>query len=287
VIDAQAQYGHEKHRCFSQALSSFAKEVDTIIKNNEGALVYAGGDDVLAFLPLHTVLQCADELAKNFREKLKSFADQEPKPTLSVGVAIVHYLDTLKEARRLAKQAEDSAKAVNGKNALAITISKRSGESYNIAGSWEAERSDQAIGHYLEKLVDLYVDNVIPGGTAYELRDLAVRLNYSASQEEEFIHKLRDVIKLDVERILHRKLCIPRGKLSKEKAEEVENLLKERIGYLFGEQGQQNSKEPIRQTTSAALNKFINELIVAQTLAEARLLAEPKSKEVSNDSLDH
>ncbi|HWS84045.1 MAG TPA: type III-B CRISPR-associated protein Cas10/Cmr2, partial [Ktedonobacteraceae bacterium] len=177
VIDAHAQNGYDKHREFSKALSSFAEGVDTIIEKHEGALVYAGGDDVLAFLPLHTVLQCASRLAEQFRKELKDFADQEAKPTLSVGIAIVHHLDTLKEARKLAKQAENRAKGVDGKNALAITISKRSGESYNIAGSWETKEASQAIGDYLGKLINFCCDGIIPGGTAYELRDLAVRLN--------------------------------------------------------------------------------------------------------------
>jgi CRISPR-associated protein Cmr2 len=283
VIDAQG--GYDKHRKFSQALSSFAKGVNAVIKDHEGALVYAGGDDVLAFLPLHTVVQCADELAKKFREELNSFADSNLKPTLSVGVAIVHYLEPLKRARQLAKQAEDRAKEVEGKNALAVTISKRSGENHSIAGSWEAEESSQSIGGYLENLISLYIDKIIPGGTAYELRELAIRLNYSASSEEKIIRTLRDVMKLDAQRILHRKLCVSQSKPSEKDArEKADNALKERIDYLFKDQELQYLK---KQNASVALNEFINELIVAQTLAEARQLAEPKSKEATNDHLDH
>lgn len=289
AIDAHARDGYEKHRCFSQALSRFAEGVYDIVKDHQGALIYAGGDDVLAFLPLHTVLQCADELAKSFREELKGFTyqknQQDCKPTLSVGVAIVHYLDTLKEARRLAKEAENRAKNVDGKNALAITISKRSGENHSIAGTWEAEESRQSIGCYLEKLVSFYIDKLIPRGIAYELRDLAIRLDYSASTEEGIIHKLRDVMKLDAERILHRKLCVPHSKPSeKDEREEAEYFLKERIGYLLGEK---KSKNSTKINPSAALKQFVNELIVAQTLAEAQQLAVPKSKEATNDYLDH
>lgn len=283
LIDAQDEY--DKHRQFSQALSNFAKGVDAVVKKHEGALVYAGGDDILAFLPLHTVIQCADELAKKFREELNGFANSNLKPTLSVGIAIVHYLESLKRARQLAKQAEDRAKELDGKNALAITISKRSGENHSISGTWKAEEANQSIGWYLEILVSLYIDKIIPRGTAYELRDLAIRLNYSASSEEKIIHTLRDVMKLDAQRILHRKLCISDSKpLEKGEREKAETFLKERIDYLFKDQGPKGSK---KQNASVALNEFINELIVAQTLAEARQLAEPKSKEATNDHLDH
>src|SRR5258708_21422384 len=56
VIDAQAVHGYERHRQLSQQLANFASGVGVIVeKKNQGALVYAGGDDVLAFLPLHTV----------------------------------------------------------------------------------------------------------------------------------------------------------------------------------------------------------------------------------------
>jgi CRISPR-associated protein Cmr2 len=273
VITAQAEHGYERHRQLSQALAQFARKVDAMVRKHQGALVYAGGDDILAFLPLHTVLQCASELATQFRGDLNRFADQDGHPpTLSVGVAIVHHLDSLREARGLAQEAERCAKHVAGKNALAITVSKRSGESYSIARSWDS------INGYLEQLITFCRADAIPDGTAYELRNLALRLTISTngqngeSVEQKIIEGLPEVIKRDALRILQRKLYVPLGKFPKGQAEEVENFLKARLGI---EQEQQpNEKETILTT----VDEFINELIIAQMLADARQLAEPKKE---------
>jgi CRISPR-associated protein Cmr2 len=274
AIDAYAQNGYKDHCKISQALSCFSKKVRDIVKSHQGALVYAGGDDVLAFLPLHTVLQCASKLAEQFREDLQSFTYQKNqkdyKPTLSVGIAIVHHLDTLKEARRLAKQAEIRAKEVNGKNALAITISKRSGGEYSIAGSWETKNLRQGIGDYLENLINVCRDDAIPDGTAYELRDLVLRLTASENQEEKAACVLQKVIKQGMRRILQRKLYVPVGKFPKEQAKLVEKFLNARLGI------KEEQQDCEKRTTPVAINQFIDELIVAQTLAEARQLVEPK-----------
>ena len=181
VIDAQAIHGEKRHEQFSHALSRFAEQVRRIISKHRGALVYAGGDDVLAFLPLQTVLSCAQELATEFHRALKDFSDNDGhSPTLSMGIAIVHHLDSLREARRLAHRAEQQSKQVDGKNALSIIVSKRGGEDYNIAGKWGN------IDLRLSQLIDYYRAASIPVGMAYELRDLNLRL--SVPQQ---IHSMR------------------------------------------------------------------------------------------------
>jgi CRISPR-associated protein Cmr2 len=273
VITAQAEHGYERHRQLSQALARFARKVDAIVRKHQGAPVYAGGDDVLAFLPLHTVLQCASELATQFRDEMNGFANQDGHtPTLSVGVTIVHHLDSLREARELAQEAERRAKRVDGKNALAITISKRSGENYSIAESWDN------IDAYLERLISFCRIGAIPDGTAYELRDLVLRLTVSTDgqdadpQQKEISKTLQKVIKQDALRILQRKLYVPLGKFPKGQAETVENFLKARLGIEQEQQSSEGNASPF------VINAFINELIIAQTLADARQLAEPKKE---------
>ena len=278
VITAQAEQGHERHRQLSQALARFAGKVDAIVRKHQGAPVYAGGDDVLAFLPLHTILQCASELATQFRSDLNGFADQDGRPpTLSVGVAIVHHLDTLREARQLAQEAEHRAKGVDGKNALSITISKRSGEDYSIAGSWGGNGTNRAIDAYLEQLIEFCREDAIPTGTAYELRDMVRRLTVSAydtpidEKQKKHVKTLQNVIKQDALRILQRKLTVPHSKFTEEQATKVMNFLKVQLGL----EQEQPGKESIN---FIPIEEFINELIIAQTLANARQLAEPKKE---------
>ena len=141
AIDEQRDLaGHSK---LSYQLRVFAKNVRSLVeKDHQGSLVYAGGDDVLAFVPLHTALQCARALAQRFKAEMSAFTlsevDNDGKalsPTLSVGIAISHHIEPLSDALQLARRAEKAAKDA-GRNALAITLSKRSGVDRTVKGRW-------------------------------------------------------------------------------------------------------------------------------------------------------
>ncbi len=198
------------------------------------------------------------------------FADRKDRtPSLSVGIAIMHHLDSLRKARDIAQEAEHHAKGVPGKNALAITISKRSGEDYHIAGQWND------IDISLQRLVGFFRNGAIPVGTAYELRDLALHLD--ASTYEQPFEAQRDgphakVIQLDALRILQRKLYVPLGKFPKGKAEGVERFFKARLGI------EQELQPDVEHIQAISLNELIHELIVAQVMADAKQLAKPEQE---------
>jgi CRISPR-associated protein Cmr2 len=283
VIDklAKQEHGEDQHRALSQALTSFAQGVSEIVeKTHQGALVYAGGDDVLAFLPLHTVLQCARDLQIAFRQALSQFKNDEGhSPTLSVGVAVIHHLYHLQDALELARAAEKRAKSVKGvpdKDALAITISKRSGDDYTVTGKWGD------IDAHLEELIKLCHDDVIPDGTAYELREMALRL--TVPTDDSAFLTLQKAILADAERILRRKLKVPRQKLVQPETEDEE--AKRALNLMLARLGIKAEKSDNIETSSVSVEQFINELIVAQTLADAIKLTEP-GKELNHDDLAH
>lgn len=51
----------------SQALAAFSKEVPRLVENNNGVLVYAGGDDLLALFPIESALTAALKLRGAYR----------------------------------------------------------------------------------------------------------------------------------------------------------------------------------------------------------------------------
>ncbi|HYT35551.1 MAG TPA: type III-B CRISPR-associated protein Cas10/Cmr2, partial [Ktedonobacteraceae bacterium] len=277
VIDNQAKQGEKQHQALSKALNKFAGSVRKIVEEKyQGALVYAGGDDVLALMPLHTVLQCAKELADNFRKELNEFKDDNgDSPTLSAGIVIVHHLYSLQDALRLAGDAEDRAKKVPGKDALAITISKRSGDDYTIADKWDN------LYNHLEDLIDYCYNGAIPEGTAYELRDMALRLVVPDVHPDYMT--VQEVILADADRILKRKMRFAERNQKKdsEETKKILALLQDRLGIA---QEQNEATETI--TVDVAIEQFINELIIAQTLADVKKLIEAK-KEQSNGNLAH
>src|SRR6266496_4616669 len=282
VIDNQAKQGEKQHQALSKALNKFAGSVRKIVEEKyQGALVYAGGDDVLALMPLHTVLQCAKELADNFRQELNKFKDDNGNsPTLSAGIVIVHHLHSLQDALGLAREAEDRAKKVPGnpdKDALAIMISKRSGDDYTIADKW-----DNLYSH-LEHLIDYAYSSAIPEGTAYELRDMALRLAVPDVHPD--FTTVQEVILADAKRILERKMRFAdrNRKKDSEQTKKILALLQDRLG-IAQEHDEDESTETV--TVDVAIDQFINELIVAQTLADVKRLTEPK-KEQSNGNLAH
>jgi CRISPR-associated protein Cmr2 len=128
------------HIAISQALSNFAaKVVPDIVKDHCGDLIYAGGDDVLAILPVDKAVTCAMKLADYFSSS-KLFApwheNGESGLTMSGGLLVVHYkhplYDAIDRVNRLEKLAKDLKR-----NALAIGYLARSGNYSEAVVNWD------------------------------------------------------------------------------------------------------------------------------------------------------
>jgi CRISPR-associated protein Cmr2 len=129
----------DAHQCLSKSLDAFAASVPGIVEKQLGVCIYAGGDDVLALAPVSTAIGLADDLAK-------SFADKVSDGHASAGITVAHHLAPLDAALRQALGAERLAKQVgikkpdgnwvDGKNAFAVEILKRSGEPVLAVAKW-------------------------------------------------------------------------------------------------------------------------------------------------------
>ncbi|MFO0005930.1 MAG: type III-B CRISPR-associated protein Cas10/Cmr2, partial [bacterium] len=115
----------EGHQSLGKTLNTFAGNCREIVAKHEGTLIFAGGDDVLALLPLHQAIACARALNRSFHETVelplqKTLANVPGrKPaSLSVGIGISHCREPMSDARALARKAEGIAKKVPGKNAF-------------------------------------------------------------------------------------------------------------------------------------------------------------------------
>lgn len=294
AIDAQAAKRDSDHegdngitrlKDISKQLSEFAKAVRDIVQvEHKGSLVYAGGDDVLAFVPLHKVLDCARALAKRFKEDLSEskFADEngrERSPSLSVGLAVAHHLDPLSDTLDLARQAEKTAKEA-GRNALAVTVSKRSGADLTIKGRWGE------IDSRLQSFTELHIAGAIPDCAAYELRELSRDLS-----------KLPDSIRVEAMtrealRILRRKRVNVPATLTDDAKKRFEKFVRDAFKSL----------ETHIENTSVSPKEFslehlANELIAARTFARAMkqagitveevLQSSEPQKEGANEDMDH
>jgi CRISPR-associated protein Cmr2 len=132
--------GTELLTSLSNALARFAREICRgVVEDHQGRLIYAGGDDLLAFLPADVALDCAAKLAEEFARNWREDPGlrETPRPaTLSGGIAVVHYKEDLRYALDQAREAEEFAKA-HGGDAVAITVVRRSGEQSRVTIPWE------------------------------------------------------------------------------------------------------------------------------------------------------
>jgi CRISPR-associated protein Cmr2 len=128
----------EANRIFSRALAGFPGEAREIVERHLGSLIYSGGDDILAFLPVASAADCAAELAAAFRKRLGHTVSEECAPTLSVGIGVGHVIEPMSILLDLARHAERTAKDA-GRDALAIIVDKRSGGERRLALRWTDE----------------------------------------------------------------------------------------------------------------------------------------------------
>jgi CRISPR-associated protein Cmr2 len=112
------------HAAISEALNRFAVSiVPKLVAEHNGEVIYAGGDDVLAALPLNTALQCADALRRAF----SSFDVLGVRASASAGLVLAHEMENLRYVLGSARQAEKRSKDA-GRDRLTLAVLRRSGE---------------------------------------------------------------------------------------------------------------------------------------------------------------
>jgi CRISPR-associated protein Cmr2 len=163
------------HGFVSKALGDFSLTLVRHIVENRypGKLVYAGGDDVLALLPVDSVLEVARELraafsgeiftgevgtdkecsefevrfgkqktgyiwlelSKGDKNSRRLLATMGHKATASTGITVAYYKQPLDMTLQEVRKAEKAAKSF-GRNAFALTFLKRSGEIMHTEAKW-------------------------------------------------------------------------------------------------------------------------------------------------------
>jgi CRISPR-associated protein Cmr2 len=179
----------ESHSLLSQKLSQFAADLPLQIeKDYSGTCIYAGGEDILAYLPLHTALEFSAAINKDFKKALPT--------TLSGGLVIAHHLTPLNEVMQLAREAEKASKKTVSKNALTVVLSKRSGTETVITDKWEQ------LTNRLLVLKGWIKAGLLGQGVGYELKVLAEDFQGFDLQN---VSSHRDALANEAIRIIERK----------------------------------------------------------------------------------
>ena len=197
----------DRARTISRALHGFASSVPGIVREHRGHAIYAGGDDVLALVPLAQALGCSRRLADAFRDSLHEIATEmgvpgDERPTLSVGLGIGHLMEPLGALRARAEGAEHAAKEGDGdpnttRNALAVALGIRSG----AERCWRAQWSDEPAFRALARMTDAFRRDLLPTRAAYDLQGIDLRLAWLRGDDSPRARGMRNA---EVRRMLDR-----------------------------------------------------------------------------------
>lgn len=164
-----------------------AGSVPEIVEQHNGFLIYAGGDDVLAILPLEDALGCAAAVRQHY---LKCFAHSGIPTTISAAVQFVHVKTPLGKVLADAHHLlDDVAKDGAGRDALAVRVWKTTGQVLQWAQPWQVALTKEPSGELeVEKLARLFGEPFEFFDTDYH-RQIEVRFSskFFFKIEEQFI----------------------------------------------------------------------------------------------------
>ncbi len=153
-----------RHMAISEALNHFALDLapHVVEECHYGRILYAGGDDLLAMLPVTDLLPamvmlraaysgidpvrvgCQAGDAQGFRRQGNGFIQRRgrlmrlmgEKATASMGAVIAHHQAPLGAVMRELREAEKRAKSEGGRDAFSLTIIKRAGGALTLTAKW-------------------------------------------------------------------------------------------------------------------------------------------------------
>jgi CRISPR-associated protein Cmr2 len=216
----------QKHgpQSVSNALTHFSKEVPILIEEHDGITIYAGGDDLLAMLPLTRALNAVRAVRELYKQSFKTLAESI-SATISAGLVFAHYKNAfsyvLHEAHHLL---DDLAKDSAGRDAIAIGILKGSGLACRWVGIFDHFNSGPT--HCFDPLLRAYrrgEDNEHAALSSSFLYNLGARF-----QElfEEAGYDISHLQKLLVAEYLHGRLSNDPAKAQQQRTE-AEHLMQQ------------------------------------------------------------
>ncbi|SBS35750.1 CRISPR-associated protein [Marinomonas spartinae] len=268
----------------SKALHKFANDVRGVVREHGGHAIYTGGDDILAFLPLNTALVCSKELATLFASTMSAVIEQQKlvvvnPPTLSVGLAIGHFVQPMRQLRHRAVQAEKLAKG-NGlekpRNALAIQLGIRSG--YEI--EWRCRWDDVTTMAALNEFVAGFRKGLLPTRIMQYVLAMAQSLKWTQDKNKVDKETGTDIRLSEMQRMLARASFA--HQYSEEQLEQTdpEDKRPENEKLTFKKQVSLLKQQLLEQAQDQSLDELANMLRIARWLS-ARTTADLGKEDMS------
>lgn len=137
-MGAILQNNKTKKEQISKTISTFSESVPGIIKNHDGRVIYAGGEDVLAILPVDTAIDAAVELGGKYTELFEQVFDSKETATISAAIVFAHHHAPLNKVYdEIQSLLDNKAKDECGRASLAICTWNTGGPDLIWAMPWD------------------------------------------------------------------------------------------------------------------------------------------------------
>lgn len=237
------------HAMISDSLNNFARfGVQPAVNSANGKLIYAGGDDVCAVLPLENAIKCAKKISEAYTMSFAEYSengaveidklDSDMKKvgyhlgsgakgiSLSGAVIIAHHKEPLREVIQDAHRVLDSiAKEKSGRNSIAIRLKKRSGGDRDFYCKWNEENifaSDKTVLNSFLNICKAAKSEKISTSLLYKLQNMEQFFYPILTDNEGNRKKILQILKYEVS---HSGIRI--------EDEELENYSKDLAGICF------------------------------------------------------
>ena len=188
-----------KQCAITEGLADFTKGVPDIVYQHNGFLMYAGGDDVLAILPLEDAIPCAAELRTHY---MNCFDYNDIPTTLSGAIEFVHIKTPLTKVLHDAhKLLDEVAKDGRGRDALAIRVWKPGGLQLEWAQPWKIAINPHTGKTHLEEIAATFQNiekdpEQFSSKFFYKIRERFAMLNPERGSKQEPILNDNDALAL-------------------------------------------------------------------------------------------
>jgi CRISPR-associated protein Cmr2 len=162
----------EERQQISRCIGAFSRAVPNLVAAQDGWLIYAGGEDVFALLPLENAISCAVQLQRCFKNQFKQqleLSDIQRRErllnsiTISGAINFVSIHTALSVAVRDTRELlEDYAKDRMGRDTLACRVWKRGGPVLTWSLPWQKvlwPKKDVPDWTLLDEVIDRFQSN--------------------------------------------------------------------------------------------------------------------------------
>lgn len=231
-----------KQTSVSNALNGFTSGVSIIVDAHSGFLIYAGGDDVLAVLPMEDAFSCALDLRKAY---LSEFRKAGIDSTLSGAIEFVHIKMPLGKVLGDAHQLLDGiAKEKTGRDAIACRVWKPGGMALEWAMPWEKAVSgedvilEEIVKHFRSEDEKVQDEGQFASRFFYRIRERFDLLNPPKNSKDDPVLTDEEAVELMTMEYLNSgdnrdKLAIDRAR---EKIDQLLQQCRHKVRYLEGKE---------------------------------------------------